>query len=156
MIELSTLCYIEKDERYLMLHRVKKKDDPNQDKWIGIGGKFQEGESPEDCILRETLEETGLTLIHPEYRGIITFVSDRYGTEYMHLFWCDRFTGSITDSDEGVLEWIPKKELFQKNLWEGDKIFLKLLDERVPFFSLKLVYEGDRLTDAILNGERVR
>lgn len=149
----TTLCYIEKDGCYLMLHRIKKQNDVNQDKWVGIGGKFEDKESPEDCVLREALEETGLTLHRPEYRGIVTFVSDRWETEYMHLFWSDRFTGSIKECDEGVLEWISKEELMQLPMWAGDMIFLKLLEEKTPFFSLKLCYEGDKLTEAVLNGE---
>ena len=148
----TTLCYLEQDGRYLRLHRVKKEHDENKDKWIGIGGKFEPGESPEDCALREVREETGLTLTDWDYRGIVTFVSDEWGTEYMHLFWSDRFTGTIRDCDEGVLEWLDKKELLTKNIWEGDRIFLRLLDERVPFFSLKLVYAGDELRRAVLNG----
>lgn len=149
----TTLCYIEKDGKYLMLHRVKKKNDINHDKWIGIGGKFEHGESPEDCILREAREETGLELISPQYRGIVTFVSDEYGTEYMHLFWADQFTGELLSCDEGNLEWLPKEKLFSLPLWEGDKIFLRLLDQRVPFFSLKLRYQGQKLVEAVLNGE---
>ena len=107
----STLCYIEKDEKYLMLHRVKKENDVNRDKWVGVGGKFEDGESPEECVLRETLEETGLTLTDYRYRGIVTFVSDRWETEYMHLFTATGFSGEIIDFDEGVLEWISKKRL---------------------------------------------
>ena len=149
----TTLCYIEREGRYLMLHRVKKDGDLNRDKWIGVGGKFEAGESPEDCVLREALEETGLTLIRPEYRGIVTFVSEEWGTEYMHLFWADRFTGTLKDCDEGVLEWVPRETMKALPQWEGDKIFLRLLEERVPFFSLKLCYAGDRLTRAVLNGE---
>ena len=148
----TTLCYLEQDGKYLMLHRVKKNNDENRDKWIGIGGKFEGGESPEDCVLREVQEETGLTLTDWDYRGIVTFVSNEWGTEYMHLFWSDQFTGTIRDCDEGVLEWIGKQELLTKNIWEGDRIFLRLLDERVPFFSLKLVYAGDKLRRAVLNG----
>lgn len=154
----TTLCYIEQDGRYLMLHRVKKQGDVNRDKWVGIGGKFEDRESPEDCILREAREETGLTLIRPEYRGLVTFVSDRYPTEYMHLFWADRFTGTLKapeDCDEGVLEWISKEALREIPKWEGDDIFLRLLDQRIPFFSLKLVYQGDTLTEAVLNQRRL-
>lgn len=151
----TTLCYIEKNGSYLMLHRVKKKNDLNQDKWVGIGGKFEDKESPEDCILRETLEETGLTLKHMEYRGIVTFVSNQYPTEYMHLFWADEFSGTIKECDEGNLEWISKEALMQIPMWEGDKIFLRLLDEKVPFFSLKLCYEGDTLVQAVQNGREL-
>lgn len=152
----TTLCYIEKDDQYLMLHRIKKKNDLNQDKWIGIGGKFEDRESPEDCVLREVLEETGLHLNSFEYRGIVTFVSDRYPTEWMHLFYSSDFCGEPKECNEGVLEWIKKDRLFELSLWEGDRIFLRLLDENVPFFSLKLVYCGDQLTEAVLNGDKIR
>lgn len=147
----TTLCYIEQDGCYLMLHRVKKKHDINHDKWIGIGGKFEEKESPEDCVLREALEETGLSLIAPEYRGIVTFIADDYPTEYMHLFWANRFTGALKECDEGNLEWVPKAQLYTLPHWEGDEIFLRLLEEKVPFFSLKLRYQGDVLQEAVLN-----
>ena len=147
----TTLCYIEKDDAYLMLHRIKKENDMNKDKWIGIGGKLEEGESPFDCVRREVIEETGLTLPSPHYRGIITFVSDLYGTEYMHLFSATEYTGDIKqDCNEGVLEWIKKEELLSLPIWEGDKIFLKLLDTEKRFFSLKLVYEGDKLVSHTL------
>ena len=148
----STLCYIEKDGKTLMLHRVKKEHDANKDKWIGIGGKFEDGESPEDCVLREVLEETGLTLTSYRYRGIVTFVSDRWETEYMHLFSADGFSGELRDCDEGVLEWVSHEKRDSLPAWEGDKIFLRLLDEGAPFFSLKLRYEGEKLREAILNG----
>ena len=153
----TTLCYLERGREYLMLHRVKKNVDENKDKWIGIGGKFEEGESPEDCLLREVREETGLRLLRWRYRGIVTFVSDEWGTEYMHLFTSDAFEGSLrTDCDEGELEWIDRDRLLKLPIWEGDKIFLRLLDEDVAFFSLKLRYAGDRLTDAVLNGETIK
>lgn len=152
----STLCYIEKDNKYLMLHRVKKQNDLNQDKWIGIGGKFEDKESPEDCLLREAKEETGLTLTGYRYRGIVTFISDVWPTEYMHLFTADAYEGTIKECDEGVLEWIEKEKLLSLKLWEGDKIFLRLLDSDQPFFSLKLQYEGDDLILAVLNGERIK
>ena len=145
----TSLCYIENDGRYLMLHRTKKEHDENKDKWIGIGGKLEEGESPEDAAIREAFEETGLELINPQYRGIVTFVSEKWGTEYMHLFTCDNFSGKIKeDCDEGELLWIDKTELLSYYLWEGDKIFLNLIkDEGTPFFSLKLCYdENDVLT----------
>lgn len=152
----STLCYIERDNKYLMLHRVKKQNDLNQDKWIGIGGKFEDKESPEDCLLREAKEETGLTLTSYRYRGIVTFISDVWPTEYMHLFTADAYEGTIKECDEGVLEWIEKEKLLSLKLWEGDKIFLRLLDSDQPFFSLKLQYEGDDLILAVLNGERIK
>ena len=148
----TTLCYLERGRDYLMLHRVKKALDENKDKWVGIGGKFQEGESPEDCLLREVREETGLTLTRWRYRGIVTFVSDEWGTEYMHLFHSTDFTGTVKDCDEGVLEWIDREKLLSRPIWEGDRIFLRLLDEDAPFFSLKLRYAGDRLAEAVLNG----
>ena len=151
----TTLCYLEQDGRYLMLHRVRKAHDENHDKWIGVGGKFEDRESPEDCARREVLEETGLTLTDYRYCGIITFVSDQWETEYMHLFHATGFTGALRECDEGVLAWIDKKRLVDLQQWEGDKIFLRLLDLHVPFFSLKLVYDGDTLTDAVLNGERM-
>ena len=152
----TTLCYIEQGRDYLMLHRVKKTVDENKDKWIGIGGKFEEGESPEDCLLREVREETGLTLKRWRYRGIVTFVSDQWGTEYMHLFTADAWDGRLRqDWDEGVLEWIDRERLLTLPIWEGDKIFLRLLDEGAPFFSLKLRYAGDRLAEAVLNGKKL-
>ena len=152
----TTLCHIERDGQYLMLRRNRKAVDENKDKWVGIGGKFQEGESPEDCLLREVREETGLTLLSWRFRGIVTFVSDEWGTEYMHLFTADRFTGSIRgDCEEGELHWIDRDELLSKNIWEGDRIFLRLLRGDAPFFSLKLRYEGDRLVEAVLDGKAI-
>ena len=148
----TTLVHLEKDGCYLMLHRIRKEADENRDKWVGIGGKFEPGESPEDCALREVREETGLTMHSWAYRGIVTFVSDEWGTEYMHLFWSDDFSGSLRDCDEGELEWVDKRRIFELPIWEGDKIFLRLLDTDEPFFSLKLCYSGDRLTAAVLNG----
>lgn len=149
----TSLCYIERGRDYLMLHRVKKTADENKDKWIGIGGKFEEGESPEDCMLREVREETGLRLLSWRYRAIVTFVSDEWGTEYMHLFTSDSFDGEIKECDEGVLEWIDREKLLSLPIWEGDKIFLRLLDSDEPFFSLKLCYTGDKLVSAALNGK---
>ena len=149
----TTLVHLERDGKYLMLHLVKKERDENHDKWVGIGGKFEEGESPEDCALREVYEETGLTLRSWAYRGIVTFVSDEWGTEYMHLFHSADFTGTVKDCDEGVLEWVDKKALLSLPIWAGDRIFLRLLDSDRPFFSLKLCYTGDRLTKAVLDGE---
>ena len=142
----TTLCYIEKDDKYLMIHRVKKVNDMNKDKWIGVGGKFEETETPFDCARREISEETGLIADSLSYRGLVTFVSNEYGTEYMHLFHTDKFSGNLRDDcDEGVLEWVDKREVLNLPLWEGDKIFLDLLTKDVPFFSLKLVYEGSKL-----------
>jgi 8-oxo-dGTP diphosphatase len=142
----TTLCYLEKDGCYLMLYRNKKENDENRDKWIGIGGKLQEGESPYDCARREIKEESGLTANSLFYRGIVTFVSDIYGTEYMHLFTSLDFTGESNDAcDEGELVWVEKKKIPTLNIWEGDKIFLDLLKTEKDFFSLKLVYQGDKL-----------
>ena len=141
----SSLIYIEQDGKYLMLHRVKKVNDLNKDKWLGVGGKFEFGESPEECARREAFEETGLTLKKLHYRGIVTFV---YGdiTEYMHLFTSTSFEGTIKECDEGTLEWVDKSEVYNLPIWEGDKIFFMLMeDDKTPFFSLKLVYEGDNL-----------
>ena len=149
----TSLCYIENDGNYLMLHRAKKENDLNHDKWIGIGGKFEDGESPEECNAREVLEETGLTLLNAKYRGIVTFVSDVWETEYMHLFTATKFQGNLIECDEGILEWIDKNTLYDLTLWQGDKLFLKLISQNnQPFFSLKLEYCGEKLIRAVLNG----
>ncbi len=152
----TTLCYIEKDGKYLMLHRVKKKNDVNQDKYIGIGGKFLEGETPLECALRETEEETGLDVLNYTYRGIVYFSCPPYPDEVMHLFTATEFKGDLIECDEGDLEWIEKDRLKSLPLWEGDFIFLKLLEENAPFFKLELNYQKDSLTSAILNGERIK
>ena len=149
----TTLCYIEQDDAYLLLHRVKKQNDENHDKWIGIGGKFEENESPEDCLLREVGEETGLRLTHWRYCGLVTFVSDRWEGEYMHLFHADGFEGTLRECDEGELQWVKKSDFSALEQWEGDRIFLRLMESGAPFFSLKLRYEGDRLAEAVLNGK---
>lgn len=155
----TTLCYIEKDGKYLMLHRIKKKNDCNSHKWIGVGGKFEEKESPEECIIREAYEETGLTLITPVYRGIVTFVSDEWETEQMHLFTCTEFSGTLIPGDnceEGILEWVNKEEVSALPIWSGDKLFLELLSRDVPFFSMKLEYCGDTLVFASLYGKELQ
>lgn len=147
--KLTTLCYMEQDDCYLMMHRIRKKNDANEGKWIGVGGHFEEGESPEECLVREVYEETGLSLTSYRLRGIITFVSDEWGSEYMHLYTANGFEGDLAAAmercNEGVLKWVPKKEIFDLPLWEGDKIFLKLLLEKENIFSLKLEYQGEEL-----------
>ena len=148
---MTTLCYIENDNNeYLMLHRVKKENDMNKDKYLGVGGKFEENESPFDCIRREIKEETGLNAENLSYRGIVTFISDIYPCGYMHLFICDKYSGEIKKCDEGNLVWIKKEDIYNLPLWEGDKIFFKLLEEKRPFFSLKLTYKGDKLEKYII------
>lgn len=149
----TTLCYIQRAGQYLMLHRVKKENDINHEKWIGVGGKFEDKESPEECLLREVKEETGLTLTRYAYRGLVTFVSDRWTTEYMHLFTADAWEGELIPCDEGDLEWVDMDKVCDLPIWTGDKIFLDLLRQDVPFFSLKLSYVGDRLVEAVLNGK---
>jgi len=149
----TTICYLSVEGKTLMIHRIKKKNDVNHDKWIGIGGKFEHGESPEECILREFREETGLTPTGLRYRAIITFLSENW-CEYMHLFTATGYEGEISECDEGTLEWVPDDQLTSLPIWEGDKVFLKLLTERESFFSLKLVYEGERLVRATLDGEK--
>ena len=153
---LSTLCQIEKDGKYLMLHRTVKKNDVNKDKWIGVGGHFEKDESPDECVLREVKEETGYTLTSYRFRGIVTFISGDGVTEYMHLFTADGFTGEPAECDEGELVWIPKEDIMKLNLWAGDKIFFRLLVENAPFFSLKLVYDGHgKLLSACLDGKEL-
>lgn len=152
----STLCYVTRGNQVLMLHRVKKRNDINKDKWIGIGGKFEPGESPDECLLREAREETGLTLTSWRCRGVVTFLSEGQEGEYMYLFTADGFTGSMTDCDEGDLQWVSRDFLDKLPKWEGDKIFLDLLWQDAPFFLLTLRYRGDALTEAVLNGEKIR
>ena len=148
----TTLCYLDVNDQTLLLHRVKKKNDVNHDKWIGIGGKFEHGESPEECMLREFREETGLTLVNWAYRGIVTYVSEDW-CEYMHLFTATDCEGVMRECDEGTLEWVAWDRVTQLPIWEGDKVFLRLLRERESFFSLKLVYEGEHLARAVLDGK---
>ena len=154
----TTLCYIDNGDSYLMLHRVKKENDASHGKWIGVGGKCEADESPDECMLREVKEETGLGITEWHYRGIVTFISDTWPNEYMHLFTATAWRGEpdMSIDDEGTLAWIPKKELMDLNLWEGDRIFLRLLlNETTPFFSLKLVYEQDEMVKATLNGAAI-
>ncbi len=155
-MRLTSLGYIESEGKYLMLHRVKKKNDVNQDKWIGIGGKLEEGESPDACMLREAYEETGLTLRALRFRGVITFASEGWEPELMFLFTCNSFEGTLKECDEGVLEWVDKQKMYDLPIWEGDKIFLRLLEEDAPPFLLTLRYRGDELVEAELNGAKIR
>lgn len=152
----STLCYIVKDGKVLMLHRVKKKNDINHDKWIGIGGKFEPEEAPEECILREAKEETGLTLTSWRCRGVVTFLQEGGEGEYMYLFTADDFTGELIECDEGDLQWVSLDFLDDLPTWEGDRIFLNLLWQDAPFFLLTLRYQGDRLVEAVLDGKKIR
>lgn len=149
---MTTLCYLEKDGCYLMLHRTARKQDVNKDKWIGVGGHFEQGESPDDCLIREVREETGYTLTDYRFRGLVTFCTETV-CEHMCLYTAEGFTGIPIECDEGMLEWVPKEKVLDLNIWEGDKIFFYLLREEVPFFSLKLVYQEDKLTEAALNGK---
>ena len=151
----TTLCYVLHGDRVLMLHRTKKEKDINKDKWIGIGGKFLNRESPDECLLREAWEETGLTLTRWQCRGVVTFLSD-VEDEYMYLFTADGFEGDLKECDEGDLQWVSREFLNALPKWEGDEIFLKLLWENAPFFLLKLRYQGDKLLEAVLNGKRIR
>lgn len=144
----TSLIYVEKDGMYLMLHRVRKHEDPNAGKWLGVGGKLEKGETPSECARREMLEETGLTANRLSYRGVVRFESS--WTEEMHLFTCESFTGELTDCSEGVLKWVPKDEIYRLNLWEGDRVFLELLQRDAPFFKLLLKYDGDRLIESRL------
>lgn len=151
----TTLCYLEQDGCYLMLHRVKKKKDANKDKWIGVGGKFEPGEDSLACVMREVKEETGYTMEHPDYRGIVDFYCPPWQPERMHLYTCGRFSGTPHPCDEGDLAWVPKEEIQNLPIWEGDKLFFRLLAQNTPFFHLELYYDGDVLTRAVLNGQTV-
>ena len=144
-MRLTTICYIEQDGNYLMLHRTKKENDQSHDKWLGVGGKFDKDESPDECILREVKEETGLTLTSYQLRGVMTFVSDIWETEYMFIYTADRFEGELTECSEGDLQWIKKTEVMNLKLWEGDKIFLKKLIDGDGFFTVTMEYEGEKL-----------
>ena len=151
----TTLCYIEKENKFLMLHRSSKKNDGSGGKWMGIGGHFEEGESPYDCVVREVKEETGLDLVEPKYRAVVTFDSDEYESEQMHLFTCTEFSGTVGTCDEGELFWIDKTDVKGLNMWNGDLVFLDLLDTRKDFFSLKLSYKGEELQEYYVDGKKV-
>ena len=151
----TTLCYLEQNGCYLMLHRVKKKNDVNHDKWIGVGGKFEPGEDARTCALREVYEETGLTMRAPRYRGIVDFYCPPWPAERMHLFTCSDFTGTMTDCDEGTLEWVPKQAVQALPIWPGDKLFFRLLEQDAPFFHLELYYDGDTLVRAVRDGQEL-
>ena len=158
MYKNTTLCYLEQNDHWLMMHRIKKEHDANHDKWVGVGGKFEPGESPEECLVREVREETGLTLTNYRFRGVVTFVSDRWETEYMHLFSATEWTGTMVDGDacdEGRLEWVPKKQVYDLPIWQGDKVFFRLLEKHPDFFSLKLEYQGENLIRAVLDGKEM-
>lgn len=155
MTNMTTLCYLKRGNEYLMLHRIKKESDINAGKWIGIGGHFEFGESPEECMKREVFEETGFTVTDWKYRGLVTFVSDKSFCEYMHLFIAEGWTGAGHECSEGVLEWVDIDRLNSLNMWQGDKVFLKLIKKDVPFFSLKLSYSKGDLVEAVLNGKAI-
>ncbi len=148
-LRLTTICYIEKDEKYLMLHRTKKENDQSHDKWLGVGGKFEENESPDECVVREVKEETGLTLLSYKLRGVMTFVSNIWETEYMFIYTADRFEGELTECSEGELLWVEKFKVPDLNLWEGDILFLKKLMEDSEFFTIKVQYQGEKLIYAV-------
>ncbi len=153
-MQLTTLCYIEQNGCYLMIHRTKKQNDPNEGKWLGIGGHFEENESPEECMLREVREETGLTVHNFHFHGVMTFISDVWENEQMFLFSADEVSGTLTDCEEGDLKWIPKEELMDLKLWEGDRIFLKMMLEGVAQFNLKLRYQGEQLVEVVRDGDK--
>lgn len=154
-VKQTTLCYLEQDEKYLMLFRNKKKEDASAGKWIAVGGKFEENESPEDCMKREVLEETGYMVSKYRYAGVVTFISDTWPSEMMHLFVCSEFSGMEKQCSEGELHWVEKEKIADLPMWEGDRIFLRLLIEEAPFFSLKLRYVGESLVECILNGKPI-
>ena len=152
----TSLCYIENNGRWLLIHRVKKKQDLNEGKWIGIGGKFEPGETPEQCCIREAKEETGFDITGLDYRGVVDFVSDEWPEEMMHLFtavYYGRDAENLPECDEGFLEWVPIEKVGQLKLWEGDRIFLEIIKKKTPFFKLRLEYNGDRLADSSIEYE---
>ncbi|MBQ8475019.1 MAG: 8-oxo-dGTP diphosphatase [Clostridia bacterium] len=154
-MKLTTLCYIQNGTTWLMLHRTKKDHDENEGKWIGVGGKLEAGESPEDCLYREVTEETGLVLTSHRFRGVVTFISDVWDDEMMFLYTSDSYKGKFKECDEGVLHWVEQSDIPNLKLWEGDKLFIDLLIKDQPFFSLKLVYEGEKLSSAYLDGRKI-
>lgn len=151
----TTLCYLEQDGCYLMLHRVKKKNDVNKDKWIGVGGKFEPGEDALACAMREVQEETGYTMDHPRYRAMVDFYCPPWQPERMHLYTCDSFSGTPHPCNEGDLVWVPRDQVQALPIWQGDKIFFDLLDRDAPFFHLELFYQGDTLVRAVLDGQEL-
>ena len=154
-MRLTTLCYIERDGCWLMMHRVKKARDENAGKWIGIGGHLEKDESPEECVLREIREETGLAVSHLKLRGLLTFILPAWGNEMTFLYTAETKEEALPECPEGELRWIPLREIERLTLWEGDRLFLKLLSEDAPFFLMKLEYCGDRLERAYVNGAAI-
>ena len=146
-MKFTTLCYIEKDNKYLMLYRNKKKNDLNEGKWICVGGKFEEKESPDECLLREVKEETGLNLLKYKLRCLVTFVSDKWETEHMYVYTASNFTGELKECNEGELKWIDKDKMLDLPTWEGDKLFLDRIKQNEVFFTMKVEYRGNKLVN---------
>ena len=146
-MRLTSLAYIEKDDKYLMLHRTKKENDQSHDKWLGIGGKFEKDETPDECMIREVKEETGLDVLKYRFAGVVTFLSDIYETEYMFLFAVTEYQGQIKECSEGDLAWVEKSSIPELYIWEGDKLFLERMQKSDKFFSMMVRYEGDDLAD---------
>ena len=151
----TTLCYLEQDGCYLMLHRIKKKNDVNKDKWIGVGGKFEPGEDALTCVMREVQEETGYTMQAPRYRAMVDFYCPPWQPERRHLYTCDAFSGTPHPCNEGDLVWVPRDQVQALPIWQGDKIFFDLLDQDAPFFHLELFYQGEALVRAVLDGREL-
>ena len=151
MVE-TTLCYIESEGRVLLFYRTRKKKDPNQGKWIGVGGHIEKGETPEMCVLREVWEETGLHLLDVRARGIVHFRSDVQPDEDMYLFTAEKFTGTLRDCEEGELAWVEKEKMFSLPMWAGDRVFLQLIQEDRDAFTCTLNYCGETLTSAQVDG----
>lgn len=147
IMKFTTLCYIEKDNKYLMLYRNKKENDLNEGKWIGVGGKFEEKESPEECLIREVKEETGLTLTKYKLRCMVTFVSDKWETEHMYVFTASEFEGKLKECNEGTLKWIDKDKILELPTWEGDRFFFEKMQKQEEFFTMKVEYKGDKLVN---------